>query len=402
MSTPSDAAEPATSATGQSWGAPVSWSDWLARRGEAIAAAGQWRALRPFDALGLSGTLDEIDGQRLVSFASNDYLGLSCHPAVIDAAGEALARWGTGAGASRLICGSRPVHRDLEADLATWKGTEAALVFSSGFAANQGVLGVLGGPGVLIVSDELNHASIIDGARLARAEVAVYPHLDLEAAAQLVESWPGRSIVVSDSVFSMDGDVADVDGLVELCAHHGAALVIDEAHTVWGPELSSSGADAGGAGADDVPILRVGTLSKTLGALGGFVAASQAMVDLLINSARPFIFSTGLSPADAAAARAALAILRSPEGDRLVSRVQRHTERLVLEHPSPIVPLVLGDEAVALAASEQLARMGFWVPAIRPPTVAPGTSRLRITFSAAHTDAQVDDLLAALDRLDLR
>ncbi|MCB1027968.1 MAG: 8-amino-7-oxononanoate synthase, partial [Microthrixaceae bacterium] len=329
--------------------------------------------------------------------ASNDYLGLSGHRAVIEAAAAALDRWGTGAGASRLICGSRPIHGQLETDLAEWKRTEAALVFSSGFAANQGVLGVLGGPGVRIVSDELNHASIIDGARLARAEVAVYPHLDLSEAERLVRAWPGRSLVVSDSVFSMDGDVADLDGLIELGTRTGAALVIDEAHSVWGPEPGDlRDADTGG-----VPLVRVGTLSKTLGALGGFVASSRAVVDLLINSARPFIFSTGLSPADAAAARAALGIVRSPEGDELVGRLRRHVDRLAPGHPSPIVPLVLGDEADALAATDALAAQGLWVPAIRPPTVAPGTSRLRITFSAAHTDAQVDRLLEALGRLGL-
>jgi 8-amino-7-oxononanoate synthase len=314
---------------------------------------------------------------------------------VIEASREAALRWGTGAGASRLICGSRPAHHALEADLAAWKNTEAALVFSSGFAANLGVLSALGGQRVRVVSDELNHASIIDGARLARAEVAIYPHLDLGAAHELLAEWPGRSVLVTDAVFSMDGDAADLGALTALCARHDAVLVVDEAHSVWGPELT-------GAGPDGPLVVRVGTLSKTLGSQGGFVAGSQRVVDLLVNTARPFIFSTALSPSDAAAARAALAVLRSAEGDGLVRRLRAHTNRLAPDHPSPIVPLVVGDEADAVAASGALALAGYWVPAIRPPTVAPGTSRLRITCSAAHTDAQVDGLLVALDALGLR
>ncbi|MBP7631713.1 MAG: 8-amino-7-oxononanoate synthase [Acidimicrobiales bacterium] len=382
---------------------PDSWTRWLDRQTRAIHAAGQWRTLRPFDALGPAGTLSDdpnADGLRgqvrhLVSFASNDYLGLSSHSQVIEASREAALRWGTGAGASRLICGSRPAHHALEADLAAWKNTEAALVFSSGFAANLGVLSALGGQRVRVVSDELNHASIIDGARLARAEVAIYPHLDIGAAHELLAEWPGRSVLVTDAVFSMDGDAADLGALTALCARHDAVLVVDEAHSVWGPELT-------GAGPDGPLVVRVGTLSKTLGSQGGFVAGSQRVVDLLVNTARPFIFSTALSPSDAAAARAALAVLRSAEGDGLVRRLRAHTNRLAPDHPSPIVPLVVGDEADAVAASGALALAGYWVPAIRPPTVAPGTSRLRITCSAAHTDAQVDGLLVALDALGLR
>ena len=275
---------------------PDSWTRWLDRQTRAIHAAGQWRTLRPFDALGPAGTLSDdpnADGLRgqvrhLVSFASNDYLGLSSHSQVIEASREAALRWGTGAGASRLICGSRPAHHALEADLAAWKNTEAALVFSSGFAANLGVLSALGGQRVRVVSDELNHASIIDGARLARAEVAIYPHLDIGAAHELLAEWPGRSVLVTDAVFSMDGDAADLGALTALCARHDAVLVVDEAHSVWGPELT-------GAGPDGPLVVRVGTLSKTLGSQGGFVAGSQRVVDLLVNTARPFIFSTALS-----------------------------------------------------------------------------------------------------------
>ena len=370
------------------------WADHLAERTESIRAAGRWRTTRTYDALGPRGTLDSA-ATPIVTFASNDYLGLSAHPAVIEAAVTATRRWGTGAGASRLVCGTRPVHDQLEARLSRWKGTEAALVFPTGFAANLGVLSVLGGPGARIVSDELNHASIIDGARLAGADVAIYPHLDLAEASRLISEWPGRSVLVTDAVFSMDGDAVDLAEALERCARHDAALVVDEAHSVWGPHLP------GTTGSDGPPVVRVGTLSKTLGALGGFVAASRSVIDLLVNAARPFIFSTGLSPGDAAAALAALDVLGSPKGEDLVARLRAHTDRLAPDHPSPIAPIIIGDERRAVAASEALLKLGYWVPAIRPPTVAPGTSRLRITFSAAHSDEDVDGLLASLARLGL-
>ena len=364
------------------------WADHLAERTESIRAAGRWRTTRTYDALGPRGTLDSA-ATPIVTFASNDYLGLSAHPAVIEAAVTATRRWGTGAGASRLVCGTRPVHDQLEARLSRWKGTEAALVFPTGFAANLGVLSVLGGPGARIVSDELNHASIIDGARLAGADVAIYPHLDL-AEAQHLEAVHFRELHVEQGQV-----VALRSEALERCARHDAALVVDEAHSVWGPHLP------GTTGSDGPPVVRVGTLSKTLGALGGFVAASRSVIDLLVNAARPFIFSTGLSPGDAAAALAALDVLGSPKGEDLVARLRAHTDRLAPDHPSPIAPIIIGDERRAVAASEALLKLGYWVPAIRPPTVAPGTSRLRITFSAAHSDEDVDGLLASLARLGL-
>jgi 8-amino-7-oxononanoate synthase len=320
-----------------------------------------------------------------VSFASNDYLGLTAHPAVVAAAHDALDRWGTGSGASRLVVGTRPVHEALEADLAAWKGTEAALLFTTGYAANLGVLATLAGPDVAVISDELNHASIIDGCRLAGVRASVYRHGDLDHLRSLLPA-DGRALVVSDSVFSMDGDVADVVGLVECCARAGALLVLDEAHGVLGPEV-----------ADVSPgVVRVGTLSKALAATGGFVAASRPIVDLLRNRARTFIFTTAPTPADAAAARAALDIVRSAEGEALRERLQQHVDRVRPGHPSPIVPVVLGAEDRALAASAWLLEQGLHVPAIRPPTVAPGTSRLRIALSAAHTYDQVDRLACAL------
>ncbi len=250
----------------------------------------------------------------VVTFASNDYLGLTHHPRVVAAAHAALDRWGAGSGASRLVVGSRPLHAELEAELAAWKGTEAALLFPTGFAANLGVLATLGGPDVTILSDELNHASIVDGARLARAEVRVYGHADLDHLAKLLvdvdAAGRGPALVVTDSAFSMDGDVVDVAALVDVCAGHDALVVLDEAHAVLGPRV-----DAAAAADRGVTVLRMGTLSKALGSLGGFVAGPRRYVDLLRNRARPFIFTTAPTPADVAAALAAVRVVRSAEGD---------------------------------------------------------------------------------------
>ena len=371
------------------------WADWVDEACDSVAAAGQWRSPRSFDARGHEGLLPadpRTAARPVVSFASNDYLGLTTHPAVVAGARAALDRWGAGAGASRLVTGSRPVHHALETALAAWKGTEAAVVTPTGFAANLSVLAVFASPGVVVHSDELNHASIIDGCRLARADVRIFPHCDLAALDTALGAVDGRSIVVTDTVFSMDGDACDLDGLVEVAARHGALLVLDEAHAVLGPEPG----DLGG-----VDVLRVGTLSKTLGSLGGFVAGPQRFVDLLVNRARPYIFTTAPTPADAGAALAAVGVLRSGEGERLRARLGDLVARVagaigVVDHPSPILPVVIGGESEAVAASASLLEQGLWVPAIRPPTVAPGTSRLRITLSATHTDGQVDRLVAGL------
>jgi len=372
------------------------WGRWVAEEATAIRAAGQWREPRSFDAAGPVGRLTAT-GQEVVSFASNDYLGLSQHPALKAAAVAAVERWGTGAGASRHVVGSRPVHHDLEAALAGWRGTEAAAVFPTGYAANLGVLSTLGRRGVRIHSDELNHASIVDGCRLARAngaELRVHPHLDLGAlAAGLAATGAERQVVVTDTVFSMDGDVAPIDDLLELCARHDALLVVDEAHAVLQPVPMEP--------RDGPTVIQVGTLSKTLGALGGFVAGPRAAVELLVNRARTHIFTTALSPADAAAALAAVGVLASPEGDALRDRLRAHVEHLRPGHPTPVLAVVIGAEDAAMAASARLLGEGLLVPAIRPPTVPPGTSRLRIALSAAHTEAQVDALAEALSRLEV-
>jgi 8-amino-7-oxononanoate synthase len=328
----------------------------------------------------------------VVSFASNDYLGLTQHPDVIAGARAALERWGAGSGAARLIVGSRPAHHELEAALAEWRRTERAVLFPTGFAANLGVLTTLGLAGTTIFSDELNHASIVDGCRLARAAVDIYPHGDLDQLAKRLDACLGPAIVVTDTVFSMDGDVADLGALAPLCAARGALLVVDEAHAVLGPDLPVT----------DAPVIRVGTLSKTLGSLGGFVAAPAVFADLVVNRARPYIFTTASTPADTGAAQAALAIVRSAEGDALRARLRANVDLIAPSHPSPIVPIVVGDEEDAVAAAAALLHEGLLVPAIRPPTVPPGTSRLRVALSAAHTPEQVRALAAALDRLGLR
>jgi 8-amino-7-oxononanoate synthase len=386
----------------------VTWAEWAEFKNAKARAKGRWRKLADFDALGPRGVLSDggrlDDGSTVVSFASNDYLGLSAHPAVLAAAHVAIDRWGAGAGASRLVSGTRPVHSQLEAALADWKSSEAALVFPTGFAANLGVLSAIAGPQVLICSDELNHASIIDGCRLAKnlgAVVEVYPHRDVDAVSKLLSSTSGRAVVVTDAVFSMDGDLAPLDELARACSRHDALLVIDEAHSVLGPHFAHFPCE----------VLRVGTLSKTLGSQGGFVAGKRLMTELLVNRSRSFIFTTALAPANAAAAKAALEVLRSQEGEQLLARLAGHVTRFTGTGTgtgtgtrpalSPIVPVVVGGEQEALAASGALLEEGLFVPAIRPPTVPPGTSRLRVTLSAAHSDQEVLQLMSALERLGL-
>ena len=365
------------------------WADRVAARLDAVRAAGRWRSIRPLD-----GRLPvvTVDGAEVVTFAGNDYLGLAGHPAVAAAAIDAVERWGTGTGASRLVVGARPVHEELEVELADWKGTDAALVLPTGYAANLAVLATLADdPEVLVVSDELNHASIIDGCRLGRGTVTVARHADVDHVDALLAAHAGPALVVTDAVFSMDGDEAPIDALVEVCGRHGALLVLDEAHAVLGPTVDLDRAARVGA-----EVVRVGTLSKALGSLGGFVCASRPVVDLLVNRARPFIFTTAGSPADAAAALAALRIVRGAEGAARLARLRGHVEVVAPGHPSPIVPVVLGDEASALRAAAALLDVGLLVPAIRPPTVPVGSSRLRVALSAAHTEDQVERLVKAL------
>jgi 8-amino-7-oxononanoate synthase len=382
----------------------ATWDERVAADLDAVREAGRWRAPRDLATTGaVTGSLPG-DGTEVVSFASNDYLGLTHHPAVQAAAREAVDRWGTGTGASRLVVGSRPLHAELEADLADWKGTEDAVLFPTGYHANLGVLTTLGTEGVTILSDELNHASIVDGCRLARASVQVVRHGALDQVDALLATIAGPALVVTDSAFSMDGDAADLEGLLTVCSWYGALLLVDEAHGVLGPDVPAWATAAGRPGGRaplDPPLLRMGTLSKSLGSLGGYVAGPKPYCDLLRNRARSFIFTTASTPADTAAALAALRVVRSADGAALVARLRHLVDRVAPGHPTPIVPIVLGDEDVAVAASAALLDRGLLVPAIRPPTVAPGTSRLRVALSAAHTDEQVTQLLDALAELGL-
>jgi 8-amino-7-oxononanoate synthase len=363
------------------------WPSLVDARTQRMVTEGRWRGPLTFDGRGLEGLLVE-DGQKVVTFASNDYLGLSLHPAVVAAAHEALDHWGTGAGASRLLTGTRPVHGDLETELAAWKSTERAAVFPTRFAANLGVLDAFGDHGVRICSDELNHASIIDGARRSHAEVAVYHHRDVEHLEELLREATGPALVVTEVVFSMDGDMAPVGDIAAACRRHGALLVLDEAHVVFSPY--------GAEDLEGVDVLHVGSLSKTLGSLGGFVAGRLAFIDLLVNRAQSYIFSTAPTPPDAAAALAALRLLSTPEGERLRTRLATHIEHVAPGHRSPIIPIMLGSDERAVKASAALRDHGVWVPAVGPPVVAPGTARLRVTLSAAHTSDQITLLLAAL------
>ena len=361
----------------------MKWTEWADERVSELHSENRDRHIRDFTGNGV--LLKDRDGRELVSFASNDYFGLTGHPAVIEAVATAARAYGAGSGSARLLAGSRPVHSELERDLAAWKNEEAALLFPSGYTANVGALTAFGTEGATIFSDEFNHASIVDGCRLARADVVVYPHSDLAALRSLLRN-AERPIVVRDLVFSMDGDVAPIDGLAELCAEAGALLIVDEAHTALGPHPDLTG----------VEHLRVGTLSKMLGSAGGFIASSDSLIRLLLNAARSFIFTTAGSPGDAAAAQVALRILQSEEGAELRARLQRLIDLIAPGSNVPIVTIPLRTEAAALEASNALYEAGVLVPAIRPPTVPPGTSRLRISLSAANEDAQVIDLLQAL------
>lgn len=365
---------------------PSSWDGIADDALGAVTAANQMRWPRDLDG-GKPATVLSNTGQPVVSFASNDYLGLTQHRAVRAAALTAIDAYGTGSGSARLIVGSRPVHSRLEERIAAWRGTEAAVLFTTGYAANLGVLDTMGRWASVICSDELNHASIIDGCRLARAPTRIYPHCDPAAVDELLAGSEGRGMVVSDSVFSMDGDLAPVAELSAVCAAHGALLILDDAHLVLGHPDSVY---------PNCRVLRVGTLSKAVGALGGFVCGPKTFTDLLVNKARSYIFTTAATPAAAAAAIAAIDIIDSAEGDELRARLRANIDGVRPGHPSPIIPIIVGDEDRALAASEALARQGVLVPAIRPPTVPAGTSRLRVTVSAAHTGDDLDRLVAAL------
>jgi 8-amino-7-oxononanoate synthase len=339
----------------------------------------------------------------LINFGANDYLGLAGDPRLIAAAHEAALREGWGAGASPLVTGHSRSHRELEERLAQFLKTEAALVFPSGFAANSGTVAALVGRGDVVLADQKNHASLIDGCRLSRADVQVYPHRDMARLAELLRESAGfrRRLIVTDTLFSMDGDLAPLADLVELAVQHRAMLMIDEAHAIGVFGAGGRGV-AEHLGVDaEVPI-RVGTLSKALGSAGGFVAGSRKLIDWLINRARSYVFSTAHPPAVAAAAIAALDIVRD-EPHRRTTLLERAAElrRALREQgwnigdaAGQIIPVVIGGARQTMEIAAHLRERGLFVPGIRPPSVAEGESLLRISLSYGHT-AEMIDLLAA-------
>lgn len=373
----------------------------------------------------------QTGGDELINFSSNDYLGLANHPKLKEAAIEAIERFGAGAGASRLICGSLKLFHDLEESLANFKQTEAALTFSTGYAAAVGSIPALIGKDDIVIIDKLVHACIVDAARLAGAKLRVFKHNDLDDLERILK-WaeatpPGQSaqprnvLVVTESVFSMDGDIAPLKKIAELKEKYGAWLMVDEAHAtgIFGGRRSGLVEHLGLSGQVEI---QMGTLGKTVGAAGGFICGSRKLVDVLINSARSFIFSTAPVPAAAAAAIAGIEFIRSEEGTRRCARLwervdQSRTgilpvfERTFDRNPTnpagspidaedacstPILPLIVGGEAEAVAAADSLRERGFYMPAIRYPTVARGKARLRMTVTADHTAEEIDALREVL------
>lgn len=351
-----------------------------------------------------------VEGRRVVNFCGNDYLGLSRHPAVTTALRDAAGRWGVGSGASHLVTGHGIEHERLEEALAEFVGRERALLFSTGYMANLAAISALAGRADRVLLDRLSHASLIDAALLSRARLLRYPHCDAAAAARLLRGGPerlgGGAVIATDGVFSMDGDIAPLGELAAAAEQHGAWLVVDDAHGlgVLGPAgrgtLEHLGLPAG-----RVPVL-IGTLGKAFGTFGAFVAGSHTLIEVLIQSARSYIYTTALPQPLAAATRAAIAVAEREAWRR--ERVLGLTERFrraasdrglpLLDSPTPIQPVVLGRAEAALEASRSLFEAGFWVAAIRPPTVPAGTARLRVTLSAAHSESQVDALVEALAR----
>lgn len=370
------------------------------------------RELAELDALGMRRTLRTVDGQGpravvddrdVLLLCSNNYLGLAGHSALLEAAAAATWRYGTGSGASRLVSGTLPPHAQLEERLAAFKGSEAALLFNSGFAANTGILQGLFGPDDVIFSDELNHASLIDGCRLSRARTVVYPHRDVQTLERLLAAAAplrkGRWLVVTDGVFSMDGDIAPLAALCDLKERFDALLMVDDAHGtgVLGATGRGTAEHLGCLGRVD---LQMGTLGKALGCAGAYLAAPRVVIDTLINRSRPFIFSTSLPPAVPAAAMAALDVVESGEGAQLRADLQRNVALFasllrsagldLLTSATQIVPVLVGAPAPTMAITRRLLDDGIFLQGIRPPTIPEGTCRLRATVMATHAPVELE------------
>ncbi len=371
-----------------------------------ISDAGLYRRMRRVE--GDQGPTLVIDGREVINFSSNNYLGIANHPRLAAAAKDAIDRYGCGSGASRLISGNMRLHEELENQLAQFKGTEAALVFNSGFQANTGIISTLTGEGDAIFSDALNHASIIDGCRLSRSKAIVYAHGDLnQLEAGLVQaSAARRRLIITESVFSMDGDEAPLAEIVKLAEKYDAVVMVDEAHATG--VFGSGGAGmVQKLGLGGRVLVQMGTLGKALGGFGAYIAGSRDLCDLLINRCRSFVFTTALPPAVMAMAIAAVDLVkREPErrealwnNCRNLKDGLRHLGFQVGANDSPIVPLIVGDAGVCMRLSEELLQSGVFAQGIRPPTVPPGTSRLRVTLMATHTDAQIDRALEVFKAL---
>lgn len=372
----------------------------------AIDQAGLRRRLRTLEAP--CGPLARVDGRELISFCSNDYLGLASEPALIEAAVAGARQWGVGSGSSHLVSGHFAPHAALERRLAEFTGWPRTLLFSTGFMANQAILPTLVGRGDAIFSDELNHASLIDAARLSRAEINRFPHNDMATLEkQLAASTVRRKLIVADAVFSMDGDLAPLPELFALAERHDAWLVIDDAHGfgVLGEHgrgsLSHFGLPA------SPRVIYMGTLGKAAGAAGAFVAGSETLIEWLVQRARSYIFTTGSSPLMACALLASIDLIEQGDARRqqlhaLAAQLRAGldgTRWQLLPSPTAVQPIVIGDNRETVRVAEELFARGLWVPAIRPPTVPAGTARLRVSLSATHTEAMVAQLVDALKEL---
>jgi 8-amino-7-oxononanoate synthase len=350
------------------------------------------------------GPLVRIGAREYLNFCSNDYLGLAAHPRVVERLQRAAAQYGVGSGASHLVCGHSAPHEQLEEALAEFTGRQRALLFSSGYMANTGILTALLQRGDCVFEDRLNHASLLDGGLFSGARFQRFPHNDVAALAAKLQAASGPSLVVVDGIFSMDGDAAPLAELAKLCAAQDAWLMVDDAHGFGVLGASGVGStEAAGLAADDVPVL-MATLGKALGTAGAFVAGSEVLIEALIQQSRNYIYTTALPPAVAAASLEALALVRDEPWRRehlakLIERFRAGAQQLglpLMHSNSAIQPLLVGDATRAVQWSERLRERGFLISAIRPPTVPAGTSRLRVTLSAAHTAEQVDQLLSQL------
>ncbi len=375
----------------------------IAAQLDELRAQELWRELRPLD--DSHGILVRSGDREWINFSSNDYLGLAHSQEMQSALAEGVAKYGGGSGASRLVCGTHRAHITLEEAIADFKGTEAALTFSSGFAVALGTITALVGAGDTIILDKLCHASLVDAARLSGATIRVFPHNHLEKLERLLQTASGRVLVVTESIFSMDGDAAPLREIAELKSRHGAWLLVDEAHAVGVLGPQGRGLSAA-LGIDQQVDLHMGTLSKAFGLSGGYLAASRQVIDLLINRARSFIYTTAPPMHMAHALTAILGLMRSGHGDQLRSKLHTNVSQaevllkgIGMAPPAvqaAILPVIIGEASLALTASARLRDSGFLIPCIRYPTVARGSARLRITLSADHSPSQIASLGLAM------